>query len=208
MLHTFFCQSIIAGSEHQGGFITMKKYFSILLLWLTVFSGCSDINHSNNPEAIISFEDSVVEGLCVKHFDLNGDGRLSYLEAAAVRNNDLKVFNEAPIKRFNEFKFFYGITCLDNDYGFRGCPLTVMSFPENLHDFSNLESFCHPEKLYFYQKEVPDGIWALIWCLQGNDRNPTTIIYVPKSCLSDYKAEFAKGGIYNTTYPENLIKGF
>ena len=139
----------------------MKKYFSILLLWLTLFSGCSDINPSNNPDAIISFKDIVAAGICIRNFDLNGDGQLSYAEAAGVTTLDEETFAGTSIRSFDEFRFFLGIKTEKywiNDHVFENCrtlesiqlPNSFTMIPQSFFNgCSSLKSINLPEGITY-----------------------------------------------------------
>ena len=62
----------------------------------------------------IPFEDAEVKNICVENWDTNGDGELSYDEAAAV--TDLgKVFRMKSITAFNELQYFTGLTSIGMD---------------------------------------------------------------------------------------------
>lgn len=102
----------------------------------------------------IEFADAEVKRLCVENWDTDGDGELSYKEAAAV--TDLgEVFRENKvITTFNELEYFTGLTEI-GDYAFnqcyklqnvvlpntievigwdafRSCPITHIDLPESL----------------------------------------------------------------------------
>ena len=106
-------------------------------------------------EPVISFADATVKALCVANWDTNGDGELSYAEAAAV--TDLgDVFKEnADIVSFNELQYFTGLTTI-GDGEFYGCNiLTEISIPESISDigfdaFGGCENL---EKAHFYSIE-------------------------------------------------------
>lgn len=75
------------------------------------------LEFENNPEDAIVFADSKVKEKLVAAFDTNGDGELSYAEAAAVKSaSDLKnAFGSIKTYiSFNEFQYFTGITSLAN----------------------------------------------------------------------------------------------
>ena len=60
----------------------------------------------------IDFLDNTVEILCVMNWDTNGDDKLSYEEAAAVKSIG-NVFKGTNIISFNEFKYFTSVKKLD-----------------------------------------------------------------------------------------------
>lgn len=83
----------------------------------------------NYGEKAMSFTDATVRQLCLAHWDTNGDGKLTYGEAAAV--TDLgTVFKDQSIKTFKELCYFTAVTSLPDD-AFNGCQLlTAIRLPK------------------------------------------------------------------------------
>ena len=67
----------------------------------------------------IEFRWSDVEDICVTEWDTNGDGKLSYKEAALVQTIGI-VFQSESIIHFDELKYFTGLTSI-GDNAFSGC---------------------------------------------------------------------------------------
>ena len=75
--------------------------------------------------------------ICVQYWDLNDDGEFSEYEASRVddlsspQTNYASVFQGENITSFSQFKYFTG---LKEVYyrGFKGCPLTTITLPENI----------------------------------------------------------------------------
>lgn len=82
----------------------------------------------------IPFEDQEVKRICVENWDTNGDGELSYDEAAAVTDLGENAFMyNKNIVAFDELKYFTGVTRL-RDNTFCLCEnLKKISFPPELH---------------------------------------------------------------------------
>ena len=79
----------------------------------------------------MSFADAAVKKLCLDNFDSNGDGQLTYGEAAAVKDIGT-VFKGTSIKTFKELYYFTSLTALP-DEAFRGCAaLTTLRLPKNV----------------------------------------------------------------------------
>ncbi len=65
-------------------------------------------------EGNIDFADAAVKTICVTNWDTNGDGELSYTEAAAVTSIPYSTFAEnTTITSFDEFQYFTGLTRLN-----------------------------------------------------------------------------------------------
>lgn len=80
---------------------------------------------------IIQFEDENVKNLCVATWDTDGDGELSYDEAAAVTTLGT-VFQGKNIQSFNELKYFIGLTAIDNSAFYYCLRLTNVTLPEGV----------------------------------------------------------------------------
>ena len=80
----------------------------------------------------IVFEDEVMKELCVKAFDTNGDGELSYAEAAAVTDLSKMTLTKKTFKTFNEFQYFTSVKTIPSEY-FQNCSsLTSINIPESV----------------------------------------------------------------------------
>ena len=93
----------------------------------------------------IEFEDPAVEKICVANWDTDGDGSLSYAEAAAVKSIGTVFQSNTSITSFDEFRYFTGITSISNS-PFKNCSsLTSVTIPEGVttigsSPFSNCSS--------------------------------------------------------------------
>ena len=92
----------------------------------------------------ITFTDSKVGALCLANWDANGDGELSYVEAAAVTSLGEIFKGNTEINAFNELQYFVGINEINN-YAFYGCTnLESVVLPKSVksimpHAFENCE---------------------------------------------------------------------
>ncbi len=105
-----------------------------------------------NPDDIIQFEDQIAKYACVEKFDTNGDGEISYAEAAAVTSLDGLFADWNTVTCFEEIRFFSSVTSTEGV--FTGLTnLTHITVPENiitLGSFQNctaLESVVLPSNL-------------------------------------------------------------
>ena len=93
-------------------------------------------------EGNIVFVDANVKAICVANWDTNGDGELSYEEAAAV--TDLgKVFqSKTKITSFDELRYFTGLTSI-SDNAFGNCSsLTSVTIPNSMTSIGSI-AFSH-----------------------------------------------------------------
>ena len=96
----------------------------------------------------IEFADEVMKELCVAAFDTNGDGELSYREAAAVTDLSQMTLDGKTVKSFDEFQYFTGIS---------NHPIPSYYFNE-----SGIESIILPENLTYITNYVFEGCSTLI----------------------------------------------
>ena len=80
----------------------------------------------------IVFEDSKVEELCVANWDTNGDGLLSYAEAAAVQKLGNVFRSNTSITSFDELRYFTGLSDISYQ-AFEDCSsLTSVTIPSSV----------------------------------------------------------------------------
>jgi hypothetical protein len=116
-------------------------------------SGNRDLVAHFSLYGIIAFADSNVKAISVQHWDTNGDGELSYAEAAAVTALD-DAFHGHPITSFDEFQYFTGVTVIEDlafDYNRNlvsiTLPNSVTSIGYSFRNCENLGSFYLPESV-------------------------------------------------------------
>ena len=89
------------------------------------------IEPENYGEKAMTIADPIVRRLCLANFDADGDGKLTYGEAASVQDIGV-VFKGSRIKTFKELYYFTAITELPDD-AFNGCSqLTTLRLPKNI----------------------------------------------------------------------------
>jgi len=85
----------------------------------------------------IHFADTLVKAICVANWDIDGDGELSYGEAAAVSNLG-SVFKNTAISTFDELQYFTGLTMISS-FAFQSCEnLLSVIIPDNVTHISSL----------------------------------------------------------------------
>lgn len=81
---------------------------------------------------IITFADSNVKTICVTNWDLDGDGEISYYEAAKIEDLNAKFNSQTTITSFDELQYFTGLTSIRGS-SFSGCTgLASISIPANV----------------------------------------------------------------------------
>ncbi len=88
-----------------------------------------EISSSTLP---IQFADSKVKDLCVANWDTNGDGELSYAEAAAVTDLGEVFKNNTNIQSFDELEYFTGLTTIGDQAFYHCSQLTSVVLPETV----------------------------------------------------------------------------
>ncbi len=90
------------------------------------------LNITIEPNEFIDFADAEVKRICVENWDTNGDGELSYAEAAAVTDLGQVFKNNTIITFFEELAFFTGINEIP-EHAFTGCEkLQSVSIPNQV----------------------------------------------------------------------------
>lgn len=88
-----------------------------------------------DADGIIHFSDNIAESVCLKNYDLDHDGKLSYSEAANVSDID-RDFGGKKMKSFDEFVYFTGITTIYST-SFQNCSdVTSITIPAGVRYIS------------------------------------------------------------------------
>ena len=157
----------------------------------------------------ISFADTEVKRICVENWDSNGDGEMSYEEAAEV--DDLgEVFRASTISVFDELQYFTGLTSISDNAFYGSNALSSIVIPNGVTSIgkysffvcSNLSSVILPEGLesiglYAFHNcknltsvDIPESVtsigdYAFYDCISLDS------IEFPKHCLSIGKSAFS-----------------
>ena len=84
-----------------------------------------------NPDDVIQFEDPIAKYACVDKFDTNGDGDISYAEAAAATTLSGLFADWNTVMSFEEIRYFTAVTSTENV--FNGLTkLTHITIPDNI----------------------------------------------------------------------------
>lgn len=103
-----------------------------------------DAVYTTVSDNVIKFKDDLVKSIVVKYFDTDGDGELSYREAAVVHSfmvdqlgtraseESVSIFTGTGITSFDELVYFTGLTRIEEN-AFAGCTeLESVVIPENV----------------------------------------------------------------------------
>ena len=140
--------------EEYGEEVSTEAEYSF-----TVTSNRSLVARFKNSNTIV-FADPNVEAICVANWDTDGDGFLSYDEAAAVTDLGQAFRNHNEISSFDELQHFTGLTSLSSQ-AFDNCSnLTSIIIPNNVNSigwfaFRNCESLT--------EFTVPESVTYLDW---------------------------------------------
>ena len=165
------------------------------------YMGAGEIDEGKDPDMTnIIFDDTKVKTICVKNWDTNGDGELSYDEAAAVTSIGTVFYYLGSITSFNELQFFTGLTSID-DFAFYGCSsLTSVEIPINVKSIGN-NAFSGCTSLYTitlpsHVTSIGENAFNGVKYVVCQASNPPTIkdnslrkgieLYVPKGSIDAY----------------------
>ena len=123
---------------------------------------------------IIEFADAEVKRICVENWDTDGDGELSYDEAAAVTTLN-GVFNDQNIHTFDELQYFVSLTQIEEGAFFENPNLKSIVLPSSVRSVGS-SAFVNCEALENLQ--LPE----LVSSIGGNAFNgcKLKVINIPK----------------------------
>ena len=148
---------------------------------------------------LIDFEDDETKRICVQNFDTDGDGEISYEEAAAV--TDLgSIFQQSAITRFNELRFFTALTAI-GAYAFKDCSgLEAITFPAETKTIG-LQAFSGCERLDSVR--FPAGLTRIESKAFEDCSSLSTVDLSASSCMLG-TGVFQRSGLQSISLPEAL----
>ena len=149
------------GYDGSDGIITdVQDMGTFVILYL------SDGSTINIPSAgnYIEFKDYLVEQICLENWDTDGDGRLSYEEAASVDYiGEVFQYND-NIETFVEFQYFTGVTHLWSSEFYHCDNLKTIVLPNTLEQigssvfcYTNISDIHIPESVYYISNSPFEG---------------------------------------------------
>ncbi len=159
------------------------------------------LTDKNAVDEIIIFEDANVKTICVYNWDANGDGELSYSEAAAVTDIGTVFQANTTITTFNELQFFTGLTAIAN-YAFNGCKsLKEVTLSHSIVSIGN-ESF---RECGFTSFVFPDNVNS-IGFMSFADCTGFSSVHIPSTLTSIADAPFFSCNLdYITVDEDNSV---
>ena len=141
-----------------------------------------------DPGSVIQFVDPIAKYACVEKFDTDGDGEVSYAEAAAATSLSGLFKDWNTVTSFEEIKYFTGVTSTEGV--FNGMTklesITIPDFITTLGTFqgcSSLKSAVLPSGL----KSLPSYCFSGCSALTGIDI-PSGITGIPQYCFNGCSA--------------------
>lgn len=192
-----------------------------------VVVGDADLVANYVTEGNIVFADANVKSICVEHWDTDGDGELSYLEAARVTSLSYYFRNNSEITSFNELRYFIGLSSIKgnsyyyyDDGDFSNCTgLTSITLPHSVISIGSYAFYnCTSLTSVYYTGGIAQ------WChiTFGNEyANPLCYahnlyinnslvanLFIPEGVreIKDYAFYGCSGALGLMTLPNTLVK--
>ena len=186
------------------GAVSLSKRDTVNLSGHTWHQGGNSIDFVlslNGRSGLIEFIDDEAKATCVASFDTDGDGEISYDEAAAVRSLGT-AFHHSQMQQFIELEYFTNITEIP-EACFRDCNrLVKLVLPERIvsvgkgafMDCASLPSITLPAQM----TQIPDNLFNGCRSLRYN--LPSNIVAIGDYAFKDCKS------IYGINFPLAILR--
>ena len=134
-----------------------------------------------SPDSPITFADAEVKRICVENWDTNGDGELSYAEAAAVTELKGVFKGKTYILSFDEFQYFTGVTKIDDNEFYQGYSLRSIVIPSSVTSIG-ANAFCNCDD-HLTSLVIPSSVTTIAQLAFQNCKSLTSIV-IPASVTS------------------------
>lgn len=131
--------------------ITNRFFLPLLLVMFTPVAAWA----IDNDSISIEFEDAAVKELCVENWDTDGDGELSYAEAAAVIDLGDVFSSKGNIYKFHELQYFTGLDSINSGAFSYSYNLNEITFPLNIKSIGDDAFSCCYR---IYSLTFPEGL--------------------------------------------------
>ena len=163
-------------------------------------ASCAVSVSSSIPKGNISFADNNLKQRLVSRFDSNGDGELSYQEAAAVTDFTNAIANKTYTS-FDEFQYFTGVQIIPNNCFMDWTELSSIVLPSSINTIGAF-AFASCKKLTSIT--IPDGVKTIMdYAFSGAG---LTSIVIPDSVTDVRNYAFSATNVSSVSLSKNAKK--
>ena len=174
-----------------------RKCFLFLLLMFAV--GLQAMATESREGNLIAFADANVKQICVANWDTDGDGELSFEEAAAVTVLGNVFQGNEDITSFDELQYFTGLTSI-RDSAFSGTSLTSITLPNTV---TSIGEGAFEGCTSLVSIEIPNSVTS-IGERAFESCTSLVSIEIPNSVTSIGDYAFAESGLTSITIPNSV----
>lgn len=129
----------VATVDEDGNVVAVGNGKTVISVTINHFTAKCNVS----VQSFINFEDKIVERIMVQNYDIDGDGKISYAEAAKVTSILFPMFTGTPIRTFNELQYFTNVKTIA-PHAFDSCDkLTSVTLPNSVNKIGkNAFSYC------------------------------------------------------------------
>ena len=179
-------------------------HYSTTTPWNTTFSSII---------SIITFADANIKAVCVANWDTDGDGELSFDEAAAVTslNNEFGGISDPGYTSFDELQYFTGLTSIGAEEFLNCSSLTSVVLPPNITSIGAgafyscpLTAITIPAKVTEIATELPAFNYSALENITVESGNTT--YSSPEGSNAVISGNILVFGCKNTSIPTSVTK--
>ena len=145
-----FTYSANDSGKYRGAIVNLKNDLGQIIETFSI------VQRSPETTGNIVFLDATVKTACVSRYDKDGDGELSYDEAAVVTDvKDLFKDIAAKVKSFDEFQYFISVTEIPEEFLLDARLLESIILPESLKKIGN---YAFQNCVALKEIVIPEGV--------------------------------------------------